>query len=262
MQQSPDSSPPEPRDPTEWEHYPLWRRVRNALLIAPDHFATPINIEGLVATDIHTLNAPLAATIEESFVKTLNALRPVWDPDSEYQAYSFVRQAQTFPDVLLRSIDNGSISLMGIEVKGWYLLAKEKVPTFRFTQTAAACNPWDLLVVVPWVLSNVLAGSPVLFPPFVRPALYCAQKRNHYWRHERRAEGSEVEIDVPEGVAPYPAKSDLIADKPRSDSGGNFGRLARYGIMDGYISQMQTELVRGIPVSSWHDFFVAHGDPK
>ncbi|MCY3596313.1 MAG: hypothetical protein OXG71_02590, partial [Rhodospirillales bacterium] len=254
MQPSPDLTPPEPRDPVEWEHYALWQRVRNALFAVPDHFSTPINIEGLSATDIFTLNAPLAATIEDSFVRTLNALRPVWDPNSEYQTHSFVRQAQTFPDVVLRTIDNGSIPLMGIEMKGWYLLAKEKAPTFRFTQTAAACNPWDLLVVVPWVLSNVLAGAPVLFRPFVQPARYCAEKRNFYWQHERDA-ASDTGIHVPDGISPYPAKSDQISDKAAADSGGNFGRLARYGIMDGYVRQMQAELVRGIPVSSWHTFF-------
>lgn len=261
MQQLTDSPPPEPRDPVEWEHYDLWRRVRHALFAVPDHFSTPINIEGLSATDIFTLNAPLGATIEDSFVKTLNTLRPVWDPDSRYQTHSFVRQAQTFPDVVLRTIDNGSIPLMGIEMKGWYLLAKEKVPTFRFTQTAAACNPWDLLVAVPWVLSNVLAGSPVLFRPFVQSARYCAEKRNYYWQYERDA-SSDPGIETPDGVSPYPVKSDPISDVPKSDGGSNFGRLARYGIMDGYIAQMQAELVRGIPVSSWHLFFKEHGDQK
>lgn len=252
---------PEPREPVDWEHFDLWKRVRKTLFAVPDHFATSINLEGLSATDIFTLNTPLGATIENSFVKTLNALRPVWDPESKYQTYSFVRQAQTFPDVVLRSIDNGSKPLMGIEIKGWYLLAKEKVPTFRFTQTAAACAPWDLLVVVPWVLSNVLAGSPVLLRPFVRPARYCAEKRNHYWQCERKAVGN-TGIEIPDSVSPYPVKSDQISDKPESDSGGNFGRLARYGIMDDYIAQMRAEMVRGIPVSSWHDFFRKHGDEQ
>ena len=62
----------------EWEHYDLWRRVKRALFAVPNHFATPTAIEGLLATDIFTLNAPLAATIEESVVQTLNNLRPVW----------------------------------------------------------------------------------------------------------------------------------------------------------------------------------------
>ena len=84
------------------------------LFAVPDHFTTPTVIEGLLATDIFTLNAPLAATIEESFVNTLNTLRPVWDPDSQYQTYSFVRQSQTFPDVILRAVDNGSNPLRSL----------------------------------------------------------------------------------------------------------------------------------------------------
>ena len=133
-----------------------------------------------MATDIFTLNTALAATIEDSMVKTLNDLRSVWDPGDEYETYAFVRQPQTFPDVVLRQIDNGEDVLLGIELKGWYLMAKEEAPTYRFTVTEAACNTHDLLVVVPWLLSNILAGSPVLFRPFVESALYCARKRNHY----------------------------------------------------------------------------------
>lgn len=245
---------PVSEEPRGWEHFALWQRVRKAILATPDHFTTSTVIEGMLATDIFTLNAPLAATIEESVVNTLNALRPAWDPDAQYQTYSFVRQPQTFPDVLLRSIDNGTTPLKGIELKGWYLLAKERQPTYRFTVTADACNPWDLLVVVPWVLSNVLAGSPVLFRPFVQPAVYCARKRNHYWQHEREAAG-DTSIRTPEGVHPYPEKSSQISDKPASDSGGNFGRLARYGIMDTYIRNMLAERIRGIPVSDWIAFF-------
>ena len=50
-----------------------------------------------MATDIFTLNTALAATIEESMVKTLNDLRSVWDPRAAYETYAFVRQPQTFP---------------------------------------------------------------------------------------------------------------------------------------------------------------------
>lgn len=249
--------PPLSREPTEWEHYLLWKRVCKALYAAPDHFSTPTSIEGLLATDIFTLNTPLGATIEESVVATLNFLRPVWDPDSRYQTYSFVRQSQTFPDVILRTVDNGIEPLMGIELKGWYLLAKEKQPSYRFTVSERACNPWDLLVVVPWVLFNVLAGSPVLLKPFVKPSRYCAQRRNYYWQHERRTKAS-TDIITPDGVGPYPVKSDQISDKPVSDSGSNFGRLARYGIMDEYIREMLDEPIRGIPVSQWLRFFTKY----
>lgn len=245
---------PVAEEPLDWEHYDLWKGVRRALYASPDHFFSSTTIEGLLATDIFTLNAPLGATIEEAVVNTLNSLRPVWDPQSRYQTYSFVRQSQTFPDVVLRTIDNGARPLLGVELKGWYLLARERLPTYRFTVSANACNPWDLLVVMPWVLSNVLAGSPVLFRPFVQPALFCAQKRNFYWQHERRSRSS-TDIVEPQGIRPYPVKSDQISDKPVSDSGGNFGRLARYGIMDEYVKEMLEEKVRGISVKSWLDFF-------
>lgn len=245
---------PVPSDPVSWQHYALWKRVKDALYACPDHFTTPTTIEGLLATDIFTLNTPLAATIEESVVKTLNAMRSFWDPDNNYLTYTFVRQPQTFPDVVLRKTDNGEDILMGIELKGWYLLAREGVPTYRFTVTEKACNPQDLLAVVPWVLSNILAGSPVLHRPFVETARYCAQKRNHYWQHEREA-SSSVAIDVPEGVGPYPLKSDPISDKAVSDGGGNFGRLARYGLMNDYINSMRAALIRGISVADWQTFF-------
>ena len=253
------TSPPSPSKPTHWQHYDLWKRVCDALYASPDHFSTPTTIEGLRATDIFTLNTTLAATIEESVVKTLNLLRPVWDPNNEYQTYAFVRQPQTFPDVILRETDNGQNILMGIELKGWYLLAKESEPTYRFTVTKAACSPWDLLVVVPWVLSNVLAGSPVLHRPYVQLAEYCAQKRNYYWQHERKS-STNTGISIPEGVKPYPLKSDPISDKPASDSGGNFGRLARYGIMDQYLEDMHNTLIHGVRSADWLAFFKSHSD--
>ena len=97
-----------------------------------------------MATDIFTLNTPLAATIEESVVRTLNAMRPFWDPDKEYLTYTFVRQSQTFPDVILRKTHNGQDILMGVELKGWYLLASEGVPTYRFTVTERRAAPMTL----------------------------------------------------------------------------------------------------------------------
>jgi len=245
---------PQPAAPVEWEHYELWERVRRALLAVPNHFATATTIDGLPAADIFTLNTLLAAAIEESVVQTLNELRPVWDPDSRYQTFSFVRQPQTFPDVRLQSTDNGIVPIMGIELKGWYLLSRESAPTYRFRVTPAACSPQDLLVVVPWVLSNVLAGSPILKRPFVQPVRYCAERRNHYWQHQRESK-NDAGITSPDNVAPYPARTDQISDRPNSDSGGNFGRLARYGIMDDYIQAMLNEPVHGVPVASWIRFF-------
>ena len=255
-------NPPERVEPTDWKHYDLWQRVRHALFACPDNFTTPTNIDGLMATDVFTLNTVLGATIETSVVKTLNDLRSVWDPDSKYRTFSFVRQPQTFPDVVLRQRKNGSNILMGVELKGWYLLAKEKQPTFRFRVTPVACNPWDLLVVVPWVLSNVLAGSPVLMRPFVQGAKYCAEYRNYYWLHERESVSPGI-IEHPEGVHPYPlSKSDEISDKASNDSGSNFGRIARYGLMKEYIDEMRHERIRGIAVHDWQQFFTKHNEKE
>ena len=49
-------------EPVGWQHYALWQRVKDALYACPDHFSTDTTIEGLLATDIFTLNTPLAAT--------------------------------------------------------------------------------------------------------------------------------------------------------------------------------------------------------
>ena len=73
------------------------------------------------------------------------------------------------------------------------------------------------------------------------------------WKRVRR-----TLFAVPSHVGPYPAKRDLISDKPNSDGGNNFGRLARYGIMDDYIAAMMQEPVRGVPVSAWITFFKEH----
>ena len=117
-------------------------------------------------------------------------------------------------------------------------------------------HPWDLLAVVPWVLSNVLAGSPVLMRPFVQPARYCAEKRNHYWRYER-ATRNDTGIATPDDIHPYPAKSDPISDRPNSvlQQLRTSRSLRRHGRLH---SDLLAEPVRGVPVSSWIDFFKNH----
>ena len=179
--------PPNQQEPaSSWLHYPLYRRVMDALYAVPAHFSSRTSIEGLVATDVQTLNSVLGATIEEQVVATLNRMRPVWDPDEQYQRFSFQRQAQVFPDVLLKADQNGQEIILGIELKGWYLLAKEKEPNFRFTTTPDACAKADLIMVVPWVLGNVLSGSPLTYKPFVTSANYAAAYRNYWWAEMRR----------------------------------------------------------------------------
>lgn len=245
-----------------WPHIALYRRVREALLSLPLYFRTQTVIEGISAVDIFTLNAALGATIENQVVATLNQMRDVWDPQDEYTQYGFVRQSQTFPDVLLRRIgDDGAEPLLGIELKGWYLLAKEAEPSFRFAVTPAACAPQDLIVVVPWALGNILSGSPTVFAPYIESARYAAEYRNHHWQHLREAK-RDAGIKLAAGVHPYPSKADAISDAPVSDKGGNFGRFARTGIMDAYLTRARQELLAGIRAEHWLGFFKLFQDQK
>ncbi len=247
-------TPPSPTQPdAAWPHYPAYRRVIEAVYAVPAHFNSRTVIEGIPATDIQTLNTVLAAAIEEQVVATLNRMRSVWDPAEEYQTHFFQRQAQVFPDVLLKSDHNGRDIVLGIELKGWYLLSKERVPNFRFTTTINACADADLVVVVPWALSNVLSGSPVAYRPFVTPAKYAAAYRNYWWT-EVRSSSTDKGIVVPAFVSPYPSKSDAVADRPNSDGGGNFGRLARTGMMAQYIEETLNLPLAGIPAKEWIDF--------
>jgi hypothetical protein len=251
-------SPPAPirqLPSSAWEHYQLYVRVREAIASLPIYFRTETHISGIMATDLHTLNTVLGATIEDQVVRTLNLLRHTWDPGDRYTLYSFLRQAQTFPDVLLRRTSSGEI-VMGIELKGWYLLAKESEPSLRFQATPAACASQDLVVVVPWVLGNVISGSPILFEPFLESAQYAAEYRNYHWRHIRES-NTEKGITTPEGIRPYPSKSDQILDRPHSDGGGNFGRLARTGMMDAYKRKLEDVHLCGIKTVYWRQFLKA-----
>jgi len=238
-----------------WEHYALYQNVREAVASLPLYFRTETHISGIMATDLHTLNTVLGATIEEQVVRTLNLTRTTWDPESRYALYSFVRQSQTFPDVRLKK-SPGDETLLGLELKGWYLLAKEAEPSLRFQTTAAACAKQDLIVVVPWVLSNVISGSPMLFEPFIESAKYAADYRNYHWQHVRQTQ-HDTHIDSPAEIGPYPTKSDQISDKPRYDGGNNFGRLARTGMLDVYMEKLNDVSLCGIKTAFWRQFLKA-----
>jgi len=249
--------PPPIRTPPaqSWPHLELWTRVQEALRALPGYFESKIVIEGMLATDIHTLNAALGAAIEEQVVTTLNSMRALWDPERRYTPYTFVRQSQTFPDVLLRKKTNeGQDILFGIELKGWYLVAKEGMPNLRFCATRDACANPDLIVAVPWVLSNVLSGTPIVHPPYIELARYGAEFRNYHWTELRRT-NTPVHITIPTDVRPYPQKTDRIEDKPAYDEGRNFGRLARTGMMDPFIKEALEKRLSGIEAREWLKFF-------
>ncbi len=252
--------PPEETGPPEsWEYRELGAAVRDALQVLPSLFKSDLVISGVRATDLHAFNTSLGATIEEQVVAGLNAIRDAtWDKDGNYANLRFVRQSQTFPDVVLKPAAPPHVPttpIMGIELKGWYVLAKEGVPSFRYTTTPKAAAPQDLLVVFPWALSAVISGAPILFEPYVASARYAAEYRNWWWQYERATKGDPT-IRVSDHEGHYPIKSDLIADVPARDA-GNFGRIARTKLFhrDGYIdATLQTEL-SGIPLYAWLKFF-------
>lgn len=249
-------------DPSDaWPHKRLWCGVIDALKALPAHFHSDTFIEGVNATDVFTLNSALGATIENQVVETLNTIRSVWDPENDYGTYLFVRQPQSFPDVVLKNLsDETAKPIMGIELKGWYLLAKEAEPSLRFQQTGAACAEADVIMVVPWVLNSVISGRPRIYSPYIESAKYAAAYRNWHWK-QMRGVGEAAEIRVPSGAEPYPRKADATNDQPKSDKGGNFGRIARTGLMDDYLAKMQLQPVCGIRATYWLEFFkIFHQD--
>jgi hypothetical protein len=249
-----DMVPPVRRPPAEsWEYYTLWQSVLVAIREIPQRFRSTISVSGIRATEVYAFSEVLGVTIEAEVVRTLNELRKIWDSDHRYTDYRFVRQPQTFPDVLLQHRSSSEI-VMGIELKSWYLLAKEGEPSFRFTVTPSACAEQDLIVVVPWVLSNVLAGSPIVFEPYIELARYVAEYRNDWWQHTRSS-SLNTQIISPADVAPYPEARDEISDKPVDDKGKNFGRIARLGIMDEYVTTFDQVDLLGIEVARWRQFF-------
>lgn len=256
------AAPPASVTPAEdWEHRALYNVIK-ALYALPSYFKTDLVINGVLATDLFTFNTSLGATIETQVVAALNNLRAVWDADNRYSLYSFVRQSQRFPDVILRASATGVDPpiLMGIELKGWYALAKEREPSFRYKVTPAVCAPADLLVVFPWALGNVISGSPQLYQPYVTGAYDAAAYRNDWWQHLKDGGLEKNTIRLSTVTTNYPTKSELISDDAVNDKGNNFGRFARTGIMDSYMAKLFQEELSGIPLSAWQRFFKAFSE--
>ena len=244
-------NPPVRSPPNEtWQHYHLWNRVKNSIGHLDSTFRSTITVSGINATEIYAFGEVLGLTIEEEVVRNLNMLRDRWD-DGMYGKYKFMRQAQTFPDVIFT---DGEDILFGIELKSWYVLSKEGEPSFRFKANRNACTDKDVVMLVPWCLSNVLSGTPIIFEPVVDLARYYCEYRNYWWKHVRNTNDT-TEIDEPEGVNPYPNARDNISDSPHSDKGNNFGRIARMGILDDYKSELEHERILGVRVKDWRNFF-------
>lgn len=236
--------------PEDDERTELREGVVRALRAVPMHFSSTINIEGLSATDLFSMNTLLGGTIEDQTVSTLNATRTIWDPTGRWADYEFKRYAESFPDVRL---ENGTDPqpLIGIELKGWYLLAKEEAPSFRFRASAKAMTVWDLIAVFPWSLSNVISGTPILESPYVEQAKYAADMRTYYWEHRNK---NAKPVEHPK-TGPYPIAGSAYSDIVRDDKGGNFGRIARIqGLMDDWIAECMDIQLAGIAAKWWVRF--------
>lgn len=246
----------------------LVRNVRAALGALPAYFQSGTRIEGLDGGELFSLSGVLGGAIEHQVVDTLNRIRDVWDPDDEWPRHRFVRYAQTFPDVRLEAREDrgGSTVALGIELKGWYLLSKEREPSFRYTVTPAACSHRDLLAVVPWHLKNLLSGEPIVYEPYIEQAGYVAQLRNWWWTYIRDSKDAQADRQVypPEGeVDPYPPPKARISDRPAKDGGNNFGRVARIdSLMKWYVDSMLGKLIAGIPADHWTRFFKLHAEAR
>lgn len=262
------ATPPAPEriDPATFpeDKRALYYGVHAALAALPAYFEFDNTIGGIDATDLHNLNTLMGAAIEVQVVEALNGLRTVWDPERRWTEYSFVRSAQAFPDVrLVKRSAVGTDTALGIELKGWFLLAKEGVPSLRYKVAPAACAPWDLVCVVPWYLSNAVAGKAQVSTPWVEQARYAAEWRDHWWQFVRRPRNpaDPMGVSVPPDAAPYPGKADLVSVVPAKDGGDNFGRLPRCRpLMDAFIEDALNQTILGIPAVDWQTFLQIHNE--
>lgn len=220
------------------ERTELRNGIVRALYALPMHFTSPINVEGIEVNDLFSINTLLGGTIEAQTVMLLNSLRSIWDPQGKWADKEFRRYPESFPDVRLVGSNKDDSPLIGIELKGWYLLSKESEPSLRYKASADAVTEWDLICCVPWGLSNVLSGKPVVYEPYVEQAKFASDMRTYYWNH-RRGDNSKRDCGIhhPE-TTPYPKPGTQYVDVPNQDGGGNFGRIARVdGLMADWVNE-------------------------
>jgi hypothetical protein len=240
-----------------WRYYDIWERVNDLTYSLPNYFKTDLNIKGVNITDIFSIGSIFANVIELEVVEILNKLRNIWDPENEYSNYAFIRQSQTFPDVLLKNMGSEDDVIFGIELKSWYVLSKEGEPSFRYKIDPNACAEADLLIIIPWLLSEAISGTPKLLKPYKELARYAAEYRNYYWMNSRRDTTRRNVIARPPGVEPYPRSKEEASDKAEDDGGNNFGRIARSGIFDNYINGIKSSQYLGVKIDHWIGFLKA-----
>jgi len=255
--------PPQRKYPnSSWEYYDLWLTIQKILYALPNYFESEIVVKGVNPTDLYAVGSLFSTAIESSLVNVLNKTRNVWDVNNVYPAFTFKRQAQTFPDVLLVDASNRNSIRFGIELKAWYALSKEGEPSFRFKIDPDSCADADLLVVVPWLLSEVTSGKPVLLPPFVELAKYAAECRNYYWAESRLKVGKNSTINRPASQyrKSYPAAKEKASDSAQEDAGNNFGRISRSGqgnLLNDYLDEIHNQEYLGIKIKHWIKIFKA-----
>ena len=245
--------------------FALHQGVRTALMALPAGFSFPHPISGVNATDLFNLNALIGAAIEDQVVATLNRSRTLWDPNHQWDDCLFVRYSQSFPDVRLVRREREAVQVvMGIELKGWFVLSKEREPSLRYQVAPGACADADLVCVVPWYLDNAVCGEAKVLTPWIEQARYAALWRDYWWENVRDSKDDEEmrKIVQPSSrVGPYPSKADLAHAVPVHDGGGNFGRLPRCKpLMDAFVQDTLDEDILGIPVRGWVDFLSLYKD--
>lgn len=260
----PAALPAPPVEPVLDEDDPrtaLQRRVHGALLALPGYFSSGSKISGSRATDLFHLGTMLGAGVEVEVVRTLNQLRDLWDPDGQWLPYRFERSSKAFPCVRLVRRDIGTPGIaLGIELQSWFMLAKEGVPDVRYRVTPAACAPHDLVCVVPWHLSDTVAGTARVVEPWVANARYAALWRDHWWQFVRQTQDAPG-IYHPPDASPYPAKAELVGAVPHDDGGHDFGSLARcQPLMDDFLDRTSRHELLGIAVRNWYLFLRVHSD--
>ena len=219
---------------------------------------------GILATDLFSLNTLLGSMIENKVVTFLNGHRHLWD-DGSWIEYHFIRSNESFPDVRLVKKGNSHDIIHGIELKSWFILSKEGEPSFRYRTASEACDPADLLCIIPWFLSDAVCGHPVLVTPWVYSAKAAAEATKRYWIYERQTDKpmpiTERGLEVPPDLRPYMENArDKTNYKPKNDGGNNFGRLARTGIMSDFVTETLMTDILGIPANNWRLFLKAHTD--
>lgn len=154
---------------------------------------------------------------------------------------------------------NQDTVILGVELKSWYALAKERKATFRFYVNQGACALPDLVAVYPWALTNVLSGRPRIYEPFVAPAKWVAEYRNYFWEFKKKWKTPDPDkhkvLPPQKPATPYPKVRDVFNDTAVLDKGHNFGRIGRTGILDDLTKATLARSISGITGDAWTSFF-------